>query len=205
MLQNRHISDWLLHGVNKWGGVFSAGNAPLTWTARVQIALDAARGLEYLHEHTKTHYVHRDVKTSNILLDTYFCAKVLLLQYESSAKSPLLLVDHCPTVFPEKSLQLCNPWLPWFTIKSNWLYIKMDLRKSLPSRQFVLFNSFSWGEGSYVAVEKQRNHSISLAIHGLDGFKNAECREGSHGYTSMMSLCLTDDSNATLCRLQILD
>jgi len=43
---------------------------------RVQIALDAARGLEYIHEHTKSHYVHRDIKTSNILLDSSFRAKV---------------------------------------------------------------------------------------------------------------------------------
>ncbi|KAJ0744105.1 putative protein kinase RLK-Pelle-LysM family [Helianthus annuus] len=43
---------------------------------RVQIALDTARGLEYIHEHTKPHYVDRDVKTSNILLDDAFKAKI---------------------------------------------------------------------------------------------------------------------------------
>ncbi|KAJ4957414.1 hypothetical protein NE237_024525 [Protea cynaroides] len=48
----------------------------LSWIMRVQISLDAARGLEYIHEHTKTHYVHRDIKTSNILLDSAFRAKI---------------------------------------------------------------------------------------------------------------------------------
>nr|KJB18581.1 hypothetical protein B456_003G061600 [Gossypium raimondii] len=48
------------------------GHTPLSWIMRVQIALDAARGLEYIHEHTKTHYVHRDIKSSNILLDGSF-------------------------------------------------------------------------------------------------------------------------------------
>ncbi|KAI3945302.1 hypothetical protein MKX01_035063 [Papaver californicum] len=52
------------------------GNSSLSWIVRVQVALDAARGLEYIHEHTKTHYVHRDVKTSNILLDNSFRAKI---------------------------------------------------------------------------------------------------------------------------------
>ncbi|TYI40149.1 hypothetical protein ES332_A02G143400v1 [Gossypium tomentosum] len=52
------------------------GHTPLSWIMRVQIALDAARGLEYIHEHTKTHYVHRDIKSSNILLDGSFRAKI---------------------------------------------------------------------------------------------------------------------------------
>lgn len=52
------------------------GHTSLSWIMRVQIALDAARGLEYIHEHTKTHYVHRDIKTSNILLDGGFRAKI---------------------------------------------------------------------------------------------------------------------------------
>ncbi|MBA0794149.1 hypothetical protein Gohar_018501, partial [Gossypium harknessii] len=51
-------------------------HTPLSWIMRVQIALDAARGLEYIHEHTKTHYVHRDIKSSNILLDGSFRAKI---------------------------------------------------------------------------------------------------------------------------------
>ncbi|KAF2323475.1 hypothetical protein GH714_035663 [Hevea brasiliensis] len=52
------------------------GYTSLSWIMRVQVALDAARGLEYIHEHTKTHYVHRDIKTSNILLDGSFRAKI---------------------------------------------------------------------------------------------------------------------------------
>ncbi|KAK7255470.1 hypothetical protein RIF29_28880 [Crotalaria pallida] len=52
------------------------GHSPLSWIMRVQIALDTARGLEYIHEHTKAHYVHRDIKTSNILLDASFRAKI---------------------------------------------------------------------------------------------------------------------------------
>ncbi|XP_050380918.1 lysM domain receptor-like kinase 3 [Argentina anserina] len=52
------------------------GQTSLSWIMRVQIALDAARGLEYIHEHTKAHYVHRDIKTSNILLDGAFRGKI---------------------------------------------------------------------------------------------------------------------------------
>ncbi|KAH7683362.1 Non-specific serine/threonine protein kinase protein [Dioscorea alata] len=53
-----------------------SGRAPLSWSARVQIALDSARGLEYIHEHTVPVYVHRDIKSANILIDKNFRAKV---------------------------------------------------------------------------------------------------------------------------------
>jgi len=43
--------------------VLLTGHSSLSWIMRVQIALDAPRGLKYTHEHTKTHYVHRDIKT----------------------------------------------------------------------------------------------------------------------------------------------
>eukprot|EP00262_Sarcandra_glabra_P016627 TRINITY_DN5480_c0_g4_i2.p1 TRINITY_DN5480_c0_g4~~TRINITY_DN5480_c0_g4_i2.p1 ORF type:complete len:637 (+),score=89.87 TRINITY_DN5480_c0_g4_i2:1601-3511(+) len=53
-----------------------SGREPLTWPARVQIALDSARGLEYIHEHTVPMYIHRDIKSANILIDNNFHAKV---------------------------------------------------------------------------------------------------------------------------------
>ncbi|XWS70417.1 hypothetical protein CRYUN_Cryun03dG0046400 [Craigia yunnanensis] len=69
LAQNGALSDHL-HGSTL------RGYKPLAWTMRVQIALDAAKGLEYIHKHTKPYYVHRDVKTSNILLDSNFRAKI---------------------------------------------------------------------------------------------------------------------------------
>ncbi|CAJ2653702.1 unnamed protein product [Trifolium pratense] len=48
----------------------------LTWSTRMQIALDSARALEYIHEHTVHGYIHRDIKSENILLDKRFRAKV---------------------------------------------------------------------------------------------------------------------------------
>ncbi|XP_048332555.2 probable receptor-like protein kinase At1g80640 isoform X3 [Ziziphus jujuba] len=53
----------------------SRGSA-LTWHMRMKIALDAARGLEYLHEHCRPPVIHRDLKSSNILLDANFNAKL---------------------------------------------------------------------------------------------------------------------------------
>ncbi|KAL4620072.1 hypothetical protein ACB092_06G127200 [Castanea dentata] len=55
----------------------SSGRDPLPWSTRVQIALDSARGLEYIHEHTIPVYIHRDIKSANILIDKNFHAKIL--------------------------------------------------------------------------------------------------------------------------------
>ncbi|KAJ7533881.1 hypothetical protein O6H91_13G069200 [Diphasiastrum complanatum] len=48
----------------------------LTWNLRLKIALDAAKGLEHLHDHCNPPVIHRDFKSSNILLDQNFSAKL---------------------------------------------------------------------------------------------------------------------------------
>ncbi|CAI5491551.1 unnamed protein product [Closterium sp. Naga37s-1] len=54
----------------------SEGRRLLAWNFRMKIALGAAKGLAYLHEECNPRIIHRDIKSSNILLDKDYEAKV---------------------------------------------------------------------------------------------------------------------------------
>ncbi|KAI3449882.1 hypothetical protein Pfo_006547 [Paulownia fortunei] len=49
---------------------------PLAWFTRMKIALHAAKGLEYLHDTANPPVIYRDLKSSNILLDREYNAKL---------------------------------------------------------------------------------------------------------------------------------
>ncbi|KAF4360068.1 hypothetical protein F8388_011305 [Cannabis sativa] len=67
-IDNGNLEQWL-HG--DVGPV-----SPLTWDIRIKIAIGTAKGLAYLHEGLEPKVVHRDIKSSNILLDRKWNAKV---------------------------------------------------------------------------------------------------------------------------------
>ncbi|XP_047167063.1 receptor-like protein kinase 5 [Vigna umbellata] len=70
-LENHSLDRWL-HNKSKQ----TASGSVLDWPKRLHIAIGAAQGLCYMHHDCLPPVVHRDVKTSNILLDSKFNAKV---------------------------------------------------------------------------------------------------------------------------------
>ncbi|MQL84855.1 hypothetical protein Taro_017352 [Colocasia esculenta] len=62
---SRHLLNWKDEGLK-----------PLDWKKRLAIALDVARGVEYLHSLAHQSFIHRDLKPSNILLGDDMKAKV---------------------------------------------------------------------------------------------------------------------------------
>uniref|UniRef100_A0A453LAS8 Protein kinase domain-containing protein n=1 Tax=Aegilops tauschii subsp. strangulata TaxID=200361 RepID=A0A453LAS8_AEGTS len=74
----------ILHGRK---GVPGAQPGPaLDWMQRVKIAIDAAKGLAYLHEKVQPSIVHRDIRSSNVLLFEDYRAKVA--DFNLSNQSP---------------------------------------------------------------------------------------------------------------------
>ncbi|KAF7134316.1 hypothetical protein RHSIM_Rhsim08G0157600 [Rhododendron simsii] len=55
--------------------LFKRSVQPLPWETRVKVAIDAARGLSFLHN-SESQVIYRDLKASNILLDSEFNAKL---------------------------------------------------------------------------------------------------------------------------------
>ncbi|XP_008780759.2 probable serine/threonine-protein kinase PBL3 [Phoenix dactylifera] len=55
--------------------LFRRGAQPLPWATRIKVAIGAARGLSFLHD-AESQVIYRDVKASNILLDSEFNAKL---------------------------------------------------------------------------------------------------------------------------------
>ncbi|CAJ2640810.1 receptor-like cytoplasmic kinase 176 [Trifolium pratense] len=53
----------------------SSNMKPLSWTVRMKIALDIAKGLAFLHSN-EVEVIHGDIKTSNILIDSNYNAKL---------------------------------------------------------------------------------------------------------------------------------
>ncbi|XP_061374482.1 serine/threonine receptor-like kinase NFP [Gastrolobium bilobum] len=84
--ENGSLDDWLFSKASDT----SNSMAFLTWSQRISIAVDVAMGLQYMHEHTFPRIVHRDITTSNILLDSNFKAKIANFSMARTSTNPMM-------------------------------------------------------------------------------------------------------------------
>lgn len=69
------VYEYLPNG-SLWDRLHTCRKMDLDWGTRYEIALGAAKGLEYLHHGCERPVIHRDVKSSNILLDEFFKPRI---------------------------------------------------------------------------------------------------------------------------------
>ncbi|MBA0705475.1 hypothetical protein Golax_017666 [Gossypium laxum] len=107
-MENGSLDYWLHESVD--------GSSVLKWDVRLKIAQGAARGLAYLHKVCEPHIVHRDVKSSNILLDEKFEAHLadfglsrLLRPYDTHVTTDLVgTLGYIPPEYSQTLTATCR-------------------------------------------------------------------------------------------------
>ncbi|KAJ4911370.1 Phytosulfokine receptor 2 [Raphanus sativus] len=107
-MENGSLDYWLHERVD--------ANTSLKWDVRLKIAKGAARGLAYLHKDCEPNVIHRDVKSSNILLDESFEAHLadfglarLLRPYDTHVTTDLVgTLGYIPPEYSQSLIATCR-------------------------------------------------------------------------------------------------
>lgn len=149
------------------------GPCLLDWCKRLRIAQGAARGLAYLHQSCEPHIVHRDVKSSNILLDGNFEAHLadfglarLIRAYDTHVTTDLVgTLGYIPPEYGMASVATCKGDVYSFGVVLLELVTgkrPMDMCKPKVSRDMI----------SWVIKMKGENRESEVFDHSIYGMKH---------------------------------
>jgi len=176
--------------------LYGSGNEPLRWNQRLEILLGAARGLHYLHAGAKHNIIHRDVKSTNILLDEKWIAKVS--DFGLSKVGPTgISMTHVSTMV-KGSIGYLDPECYLrnrLTLKSDVYSFGVVLLEVLCARP-PLDHSLDKKKVSMVALFKKCYNDGVVVEEMVDPFiKDSITSECLKCYCQMVLSCLLGDGN----------
>ncbi|CAN6450292.1 unnamed protein product [Victoria cruziana] len=157
----------------------------LDWKKRLQISLDSARGLAYLHEFANPPIVHRDVKSANILLDENLTAKVADLGL--SKLVPNVAKEHISSRV-KGTLGYLDPEYYMTQILTE----KIDLYSFGVVMLELITAKRPIEKGKYLVRELQLAMDRSKELHGLEDFLDPAIKKEGHlvGFEKYVDLAM---------------
>ncbi|KAM7462727.1 hypothetical protein LguiA_030848 [Lonicera macranthoides] len=133
-------NEGLYHRLHDKNNVEKSSSPLNSWKMRIKISLGATRGIEYLHNYTVPPIIHRNIKSSNILLDTNWTAKVsdfglsMILMGPETDYSPTRAAETVGYMDPESHL------LNMLTVKSDVYSLGVVLLELLTGKRAIFRN-----------------------------------------------------------------